>query len=52
MKKNNFELAADFMMTVCPAPKPQKNMHRVSAVKQNQNKKGTVKIGPKSGVEI
>ena len=51
-KKDNFELAADFLMTICPPPKHQSNTHRIAAIKQQRNKKGKVKIGPKTGVEI
>ena len=51
-KKDNFKLAAAFFMTICPPPKAQTNNHRISAVKQNCNKKGKVRIGPKTGVEI
>ena len=51
-KKNSFEEAADFLMTICPPPKPQagNTIHRVSALKLT--KKGKIRIGPKTGVEI
>ena len=51
-KKDNFELAADFLMTICPLPKHQGNTHRIAALKQQWGRKGKVKIGPKTGVEI
>ena len=51
-KKDNFELAADFLMTICPLPKYQGNTHRIAAIKQQWGKKGKVKIGPKTGVKI
>ena len=51
-KKDNFELAADFLMTICPPPKSQNNTHRIAAIRQQRGKKGKVKIGPKTGVEI
>ena len=39
-------------MTICPPPKYQSNTHRIAAIKQQRGKKGKVKIGPKTGVEI
>ena len=51
-KKDNFELAADFLMTICPPPKHQGNTHRIAALKQQRGRKGKVKIGPKTGVKI
>ena len=49
-KKNNFEEAADFLLITAPVPKVnQPKLHRISAV---QMKKGKIKTGPKTGVEI
>ena len=49
-KKNNFEEAADFLLITAPPPKAsQPKVHRVSAVSA---KRGKIKIGPKTGVEI
>lgn len=51
-KKDNFELAPDFLMTICPPPKHHSNIHRLLVIKQQCGKKGKIKIGPKTGVEI
>lgn len=50
VKKNDFEEAADFIMITAPAPKfnGERN-HRTSALKF---KKGKVRTGPKTGVEL
>ena len=51
-KKGDFELAADFLLTICPAPKPQsQGNHRIAAVK-TKAKKGKIRTGPKTGVEV
>ena len=52
-KKDDFEVASDFIMTVAPAPRPpQGRNHRIAALKSTRNNRGKVKIGPKTGVEI
>ena len=53
-KKENFKLAADFLMTICPPPKAQNTTphHRVSAVRAKGGKKGKICTGPRTGVEI
>ena len=49
-KKNNFEEAADFLLITAPAPKVnQPKTHRISAA---QTKRGKIRTGPKTGVEI
>ena len=51
-KKNNFEEAADCLLTICPAPKPQsQGNHRIPAV-NTKGKKGKIRTGPKTGVEV
>ena len=50
-KRDNFEEAADFLMTICPPPKPTTHpIQRVSAIRTS--KRGKVRIGPKTGVEV
>ena len=40
-------------MTVAPAPKPQQGRsQRIAALKTTRNKRGKVRIGPKTGVEV
>ena len=52
VKKGDFEEAADFLLTICPAPKPQsQGNHRIAALKTN-SKKGKIQTGPKTGVEV
>ena len=52
-KKDNFELASDFIMTVAPASKPQQGRNqRIAALKTNRTRRGKVKTGPKTGVEV
>lgn len=52
-KKEDFETASDFIMTVAPAPKPQQGRsQRIAALRTTRNKRGKVKIGPKTGVEV
>ena len=51
-KKGDFEEAADFLLTVCPAPKPQsQGNHRIAALKSKTGK-GKIRTGPKTGVEV
>ena len=51
-KKGDFEEAANFLLTICPAPKPQsQGNHRIAAVK-TRTKKGKIRTGPKTGVEV
>ena len=51
-KKGDFEQAADFLLTICPAPKPQsQGNHRIAALK-TKVKKGKIRTGPKTGVEV
>ena len=50
VKKNDFEEAADFLLITAPPPKAnQPKHHRISAV---QSKRGKIKTGPKTGVEL
>ena len=50
-KKDNFEEAADFLLTICPAPKLQLHgNHRIAAVK-TRGKKGKIRTGPGTGVD-
>ena len=50
-KRDNFEEAADFLMTICPPPKPVSHpVQRVSAIKSS--KRGKIRIGPKTRVEV
>lgn len=52
-KKDDFETASDFIMTVAPAPRPQQGRNqRIAALKTSQNRRGKVKTGPKTGVEV
>ena len=53
-KKDDFEAAADFIITVAPQPKPQQGRHhRISALRSgNKNKRGKIRTGPKTGVEV
>ena len=52
-KKDDFESASDFIMTVAPAPKPQQGRNqRIAALKTTRNKRGKVKTGPRTGVEV
>jgi hypothetical protein len=51
-KKANFELAAEFIMAIYPATKPNNPSHRVSAIKPSGAKKGKIRVGPKTGVKI
>ena len=52
-KKDDFELASDFIMTVAPAPKPpQGRNQRIAALKTSRNRRGKIKTGPKTGVEV
>ena len=52
-KKNDFELAADFIMITGPASKfNSDNQHRVSGLKRHRSKKGKIKTDPKTGVEL
>ena len=54
-KKDDFEEAADFIITVAPNPKPpQGRNHRISALKtsSNKNKRRKIRTGPKTGVEV
>ena len=50
IKKNDFEEAADFLLITAPAPKAnQPRVHQISAA---QTKRGKIRTGPKTGVEI
>ena len=50
--KDSFEESADFLLTICPAPKPQLHgNHRIAAV-NTRGKKGKIRTGPKTGVEV
>ena len=52
-KKDNFEQAADFLMTICSSTKPNESNHqghRISAIRST--KKGKIRTGSKTGVEI
>ena len=55
VKKNDFEMAADFILITAPQPKPYTDKsHNVSALgtgKRN-TKKGKIRTGPKTGVEL
>ena len=52
-KKDNFKNAADFLLTICPMPKPQsQGNYRISAVKTGRLKKGKIHTGPETGVEV
>lgn len=52
-KKDDFEIASDFIMTVAPAPKPQQGRsQRIAALRTTRNKRGKIKTGPKTGVEV
>ena len=52
-KKNDFELAADFILTNMPQQK-ESQIHRIAGLhsRRGGNKKGKVKVGPKTGVEL
>ena len=46
LKRDNFEEAADFLMTICPPPKPINHpVQRISAVRSNNGKKGKIRTG-------
>ena len=57
IKKNNFEEAANFLLQVAPSPKTTPTTRRIAAIR-NGNKggkggrRGKIKTGPKTGVEI
>ena len=52
-KKDDFEIASNFIMTVAPARKPQQGRNqRIEALKITRNKRGKVKTGPKTGDEV
>ena len=53
-KKDDFEAAADFIITVAPNPKPpQGRNQRISALKTtSKNKHRKIRTGPKTGVEV
>ena len=52
-KKNDFELAADFIMITGPASKfNSDNHHSVYGLGSHRSKKGKIKTGPKTGVEL
>ena len=53
IKKNDFEKAVDFLLTNAPKSKVNQT-HKISAIKSTKKtgKKGKVKTGPKTGVEL
>ena len=52
-KKHDFELAADFILTNMPSNKSSQP-HRIAGIntKRGGKRKGKVKVGPKTGVEL
>ena len=53
IKKDNFENAADFILITVPQTKPSTGRtHNVSGLKEGKTRRGNIRTGPKTGVEL